>query len=313
MTCTKPYNTVKNSRSKRGASLRRQRENRAPERALELTGPSLTAQELGERAQASAAEMRRVRPIKGVQRTDDVDYALCVAAAHGLAPLASGCGAMAAAAAAVAAAAAAADSRVPAMPPPRTKVPREHREGREGASAAPGARRPPQGAPPGMPGALPGGLPPGSLPGTLPRGALPPQQLADAQPGVAAGSSGRLHAAAGAPLRPLRHEVVLCLRQRDGATPVIAPPIVEPARFEHEDDLAADVLVRRWVFAASGLDPAGKHSLLPVRISQLSRTPYSFFARRPLPFIVLCSRFRPTPAKSALLIACLAPRPSPSA
>ena len=68
----------------------------APERALELTGPSLTAQELGERAQASAAEMRRVRPIKGVQRTD-VDYALCVAAAHGLAPLASGCGAMAAA------------------------------------------------------------------------------------------------------------------------------------------------------------------------------------------------------------------------
>ena len=137
--------------------------------------------------------------------------------------------------------------------------------GARGASAAPGARRPPQGAPPGMPGALPSGLPPGSLPGTLPRGALPPQQLADAQPGVAAGSSGRLHAAAGAPLRPLRHEVVLCLRQRDGATPVIAPPIVEPARFEHEDDLAADVLVRRWVFAASGLDPAGKHSLLQVR------------------------------------------------
>ena len=92
---------------------------------------------------ASAAEMRRVRPMKGVQRTDD-DYALCVAAAYsllGLAPLASGCGAAVAAAAADAAA----DSRVPAMPPPRTKVPREHREGREGRERRPRRKAPPAG------------------------------------------------------------------------------------------------------------------------------------------------------------------------
>ena len=73
----------------------------------------------------------------------------------------------------------------------------------------------------GMPGALPSGLPPGSLPGTLPRGALPPQQLADAQPGVAAGSSGRLHAAAGAHDQLLRQQA---REQRDyRSVPIVRP------------------------------------------------------------------------------------------
>ena len=46
--CTNPYNTVKNSRSYRTERLRDIAKIEGSERVLELTEPSLTAQELGE-------------------------------------------------------------------------------------------------------------------------------------------------------------------------------------------------------------------------------------------------------------------------